>query len=442
MMPRFQVEQHLVKLLQHLGLEQAHFGARLDIDWTGLVVTYPDVVASLTLICPTGISPVALAPLASHLLVINDDQRSGQRVSQAMQRLPDAKLVTLDDYSGLLWTDIVADRPETIGAAMLDFLAQMEPLRAGAKTVTRPAGQGEIDGLIYTIEGTGPPLVLLPFSLSPSQWGPILPTLQEHYTTITLSGAEVGFTAVLEARGRSGYLRVIRSVWEEISLNPGERILEVGCGTGVLSRWLAHHTERQHPIVAMDVNEYLLQEATALAAKEGLDRMIEYRAGNAENLPFPDASFHATLSFTVLEEGNADRILAEMMRVTKPGGQVAVVVRGLDLPWVVNLPIRSELKARAEAPWGLHIVAQGGCADTSLYRRFHQVGLKDTKLFPHLAALDGPMGYYYLDRIEAALNDEDAQEWRAALSQAERDGTLFIAQPFHCAVGTKPSSSI
>ncbi len=127
MMPRFQVEHHLVKLLQHLGLEQAHFGARLDIDWTGLVVTYPDVVASLTLICPTGMSSDALAPLASHLLVINDDQRSGQRVSQAMQRLPDAKLVTLDDYSGLLWTDIVADRPETIGAAMLDFLAQMEP---------------------------------------------------------------------------------------------------------------------------------------------------------------------------------------------------------------------------------------------------------------------------------------------------------------------------
>jgi len=36
------------------------------------------------------------------------------------------------------------------------------------------------------------------------------------------------------------------------------------------------------------------------------------------------------------------------------------------------------------------------------------------------------MGYYCLDRIEAALNDEDAEEWRAALSQAERDGTLFI----------------
>jgi hypothetical protein len=50
----------------------------------------------------------------------------------------------------------------------------------------------------------------------------------------------------------------------------------------------------------------------------------------------------------------------------------------------------------------------------------------------------GPMGYYYLARREASLSGEERHEWHTALTQAETAGTLFIAQPFHGAVGTKP----
>jgi len=49
------------------------------------------------------------------------------------------------------------------------------------------------------------------------------------------------------------------------------------------------------------------------------------------------------------------------------------------------------------------------------------------------------MGYYYLDRLEAGLSEEKRHEWHTAMAQAETAGTLFMAQPFHCAVGTKPS---
>jgi len=49
------------------------------------------------------------------------------------------------------------------------------------------------------------------------------------------------------------------------------------------------------------------------------------------------------------------------------------------------------------------------------------------------------MGYYYLDRLEAGLSDAERHEWHTAMAQAETAGTLFIAQPFHGAVGIKPT---
>jgi ubiquinone/menaquinone biosynthesis C-methylase UbiE len=265
----------------------------------------------------------------------------------------------------------------------------------------------------------------------------ILPMLSAHYTTITLSGANVGIVSMLEARGGSDYLRVVRNVLEEVSFRPGGRILEVGCGSGVLSRWLAQRTARANPITGVDLNRYLLREAEVLATTAGVSDIIEFREGNAEGLPFADNSFHVTMACTVLEEGDASRMLAEMVRVTEPGGYIAIIVRAVDMPWLVNLNLRSELKTKVEAPVGS--VAEGACADSSLYGRMRDAGLVQRRMLPQLAALTAPFSYYYLNRLEASLSGAERHEWRAAMTQAESEGTLFIAQPFHGALGTKPA---
>ena len=64
-MVRFQVEERLAQLLSLLGLRQAHFVARLNTDWTGLVAHHPDLITSLTLICPGHIDATLLNPLGS-----------------------------------------------------------------------------------------------------------------------------------------------------------------------------------------------------------------------------------------------------------------------------------------------------------------------------------------------------------------------------------------
>jgi hypothetical protein len=90
----------------------------------------------------------------------------------------------------------------------------------------------------------------------------------------------------------------------------------------------------------------------------------------------------------VLEEGDAARMIAELIRVTRPGGRIGVIVRAIDVAEWVNAPLGAATKAKVEAPslFGAGVVASG-CADASLYARFRAVGLTDLHLFPQLTAV-------------------------------------------------------
>jgi SAM-dependent methyltransferase len=223
--------------------------------------------------------------------------------------------------------------------------------------------------------------VLLPLGLFPSQWDPLVPRLSEQYCTIILGGATLGMVAMLESRGRAaGYWAMVRTVLAEMHLRPGESIAEVGCGSGVLTRTLVQYTRGANRIMGVDINRYLLREATALAQKDGLADTIAFQEGHAHALPFPDQSVDVTLSVTVMEEVDADQMLGEMVRVTKPGGRVAAIVRACDRPFLMNLPLRAALHRKVEEPSGWAPGAEvRGCADASLYRRFHQTGLTQSR---------------------------------------------------------------
>jgi ubiquinone/menaquinone biosynthesis C-methylase UbiE len=358
-----------------------------------------------------------------------------------MTTLPEAALHILGDYvSPTPYTDLAVERTAEIGTAMTDFLASIDR-RQQTRPVALAEGMGEIDGISYEIHGTGSPLVLLPLSVAPSQWEPLLPQLTRQHCTITLSGPALGMIGSLEARGHTaGYLGVVGKLMDVAQLAPGEVLLEVGCGSGVLDRWLARHTGGANRIVGMDINPFMLRQARALARQEGLEQLITFQEGNAEALPFPDNSFDVAMSSTVIQRVNADRMLPEMVRVTKPGGRVAVVGHGHDMPRWVNLPLRPELKAKVEAPgWADEGGHPQGCDEASLYQRMYRAGLTQIKMFPQLASFDD---ISRLQQFQASilptLSAEEAAEWRAAVRQAEAEGIFFISTPFHCAVGTKP----
>jgi SAM-dependent methyltransferase len=309
----------LLQLLQHFGLDRAHVVAAVPGDWRGLVTAHAERIASLSLVCPIGIDP-ALAAVASRAQVIHGDQGPiAERARAAVGRMPEVVLVTLAGYAGFVWSDVCAERGGEMVPTLLDFVRRMEGRHsAGARTLT--PGAGEVAGLAYRVQGSGPPLVLLPLGLSPSQWEPLVAPLSKHCSTIVLAGPHLGMVPLLEGRGQApGYSRMVRNLVQEIGLRPSERVVEIGCGTGVLTRWLAEHTAGANPITAVDVNRYLLQEAQALAHAAGLQSVITFQEGNGLALPLRDGGFDVTLSFTVLEEGDAGRMLAELVRITRPG---------------------------------------------------------------------------------------------------------------------------
>jgi ubiquinone/menaquinone biosynthesis C-methylase UbiE len=429
--------QRIAQLMQHLAIDRAHFAVCMARDWHELLADHVNRVASLSLICPMGLNVEVLEKTKAPLLCIAGDRgRPARETERDLTKLPGVKSSVLRDYFSPPWADPIAQRTDDIGQAMSDFILATKPL---AVPTIAPA-DGEFNEISYSIRGQGAPLMLLPLALAPSQWDPLIPWLSERFCTITLGGAHLGMVAHLESRAQSSYMRIIDQLIRELTLTAGQSVLEVGCGSGAILRRLARQTAGKNRIIGVDVNRYLLREAAALAKREGLECFIDFQEGDAGALPFPDHQFDATISCTVMEEDDADRMLGQFVRVTKPGGKVGAIVRSIDLPRWVNLPLGNELKQKVEAStfFGGN-VNDRGCADTSLYRRMNQAGLVNVTMLPQWASHSyGERLDYLHERIAALLNDSERAEWQDALAKARSEGTFFISEPFHCAVGIKP----
>jgi ubiquinone/menaquinone biosynthesis C-methylase UbiE len=428
------LSKRLLSLWDHLGVDVAHVATQMPGDIADLAAAFPSRLGGVVLCVPTRLDPAPFAGVADRLLMLSGETGlTADVTTTAATRLTRATRVVLAGYDAPGWADVAADRTDEVTREMISFLVSRK-----ADVPQPPARQGSHAGISWRIEGSGPALVLLPFFLAPSQWVPAVPRLARSFSVITLGGRHLGGVAALEDRARAPtYQAMFRTLVDLMAPKPGETVLDVGCGSGALDRLLARRLGAANSITAVDVNAFLLEEAAALAKAENLERSIRFMPGSAEALPFDDAAFDCVFSVTVLEECDADRALSEIVRVTRPGGRVGVIVRSIDLPqwWSVDLP---ELAQKMVTP--PQSVAANGVADASLYRRTKSAGLQDLTCFPMLVTFDrpdGPIWRYREDHLLAQLSPQQTAAWRAARDQAEAQGLLFMAHPMHCVVGRK-----
>ena len=113
-----------------------------------------------------------------------------------------------------------------------------------------------------------------------------------------------------------------RRLLEQAALQPGYRILEIGCGTGNLAI-LARRLDPSVEVLGIDPDPKAISRARRKAQRAGLP--IEFREAFAEQLPFTDASFDRVLSAFMLHHVLPDAkipTLREALRVLKPGGSL------------------------------------------------------------------------------------------------------------------------
>lgn len=441
------VAQRLIHVLDHLGLPKAHFGLRYPLDLVGLPEHAPERVASVVLQGATG-RPEPFAPVAAHTLWLLGDAGPSGQMRARLEALPHVVVHWIKGYPEFLWSDTAVDHAEEMASTMLRFLQRMD--QESEPPTVSVSSVGEVAGVTYAAAGSGTPVVLLPLGLSSQQWEPVLPRLQAHHCTIVLGGKYLKPVELLEARAEGGYTRMALTLLDMAKPHAGGALIEVGCGTGALLRRIVRHTGMAR-VTGLDINGFLLQEARVLAAQEGLSDRLMFKQGSAEALPFPDNTFDIVYSCTVMEEVDADRMLVELVRIAKPGGRVAVGVRAVDRGLWTNLPLPTPLREKIErpeeqmeGPGGGGGKSAQGCADASLYRRFHAAGLQAVEGGPAWAwngtrPDNAPWRSNFEHRIRSMLTPAEDQVWLRALQQAQADGLpVLIAGPFHCAVGTKP----
>lgn len=110
-------------------------------------------------------------------------------------------------------------------------------------------------------------------------------------------------------------------VADAAQIRPGQRVLDVGCGTGILARQVASRAGSAGRVAAIDPSAGMLAVARQFAPD------VEWREGVAEQLPFPDRSFEAVVSqFALMFFSDRRQALREMLRVLTPGGRLVVAV--------------------------------------------------------------------------------------------------------------------
>ncbi len=230
-------------------------------------------------------------------------------------------------------------------------------------------------------------------------------------------------------------------------LGLGDHVLDIACGTGVLTRAVARHVGPSGSATGLDLDAGMLTIARTVRPD------LRWLQGSAGQLPFPDASFHAVVSqFGLMFVPDRPEALREMWRVLRPGGRLAVAVwASLDATPAYEAEARLVGRlagTAASAPLHLPFClgdrdlfsAQFKAAGVPLESMTTVVGVGRFRSLRDMVAAD-VVGWLPVMGVQLppatvdailAQAEEDLAEYR------QPDGTVRFESPAHIAVALRP----
>ena len=222
--------------------------------------------------------------------------------------------------------------------------------------------------------------------------------------------------------------------YELMHIQPGQKVLDLGCGPGTDTIPLAALVGANGRVIGADYDEAMISEARRRAEQADVNTWVEHQCVDAVSLPFATDYFDSCRSERLFQHlYHPELALAEMTRVTKPGGWVVV----LDTDWgsLSTDSDDSDIERRLTrflAESFLH----NGYSGRKLYRLFKQQNLADIsfEVFP-IATPSYAVAHQatQADRIEqkalkaGVITGDELNRWQAGLEQADSEGVYFCS---------------
>jgi ubiquinone/menaquinone biosynthesis C-methylase UbiE len=248
-----------------------------------------------------------------------------------------------------------------------------------------------------------------------------------------------------EARGRHPlFSEMLQEYLDAMHIDSAGTVLDMGCGTGLVARAIAHRLAFTGRVTGVDLSPYLIEAGKRLAREEGIAKRTRFQTGNAQSLDFPDKTFDAVVAHTLFSHvDDALSALKEAARVLKIGGWIGIF-DGDYASLTFGNADPAQGKANDEAL--IRAVVTNPRVMRQMPRLLRAAGLELVTSFSYVLAEVGTANFWssaietYRKLIPKAgvMTEDEADAWAAALRSDSEAGVFFGSSNYYAYVARRP----